>query len=222
MSKYYVVIDLEFVWVNKYMRKKYGSGYETIQIGAVLLNDLYEKVDSFMTYVSPVYGKLDYKISNLTGITQKDLIGAPDICTAFQMFSKWLPDDGELIFVSWSESDPVQLGHELEFNHYSDSKLCDIKEHWVDAQKLFGIFMDEPDRCYGLQDVLCITKLEDIDMKEHDAVSDAYNTAILFRKLSQNTLELNQYYKKAHELEEESGSGCTFGDLFKDILLQSA
>ena len=222
MSKYYVVIDLEFVWVNKFNRKTYGSGYEIVQIGAVLLNDSYERIDSFMTHVSPVYGRLDTKISKLTGITHKDLIGAPDISAALNLFSKWLPDDGELIFVSWSDSDQIQLLHEIEFNHYYDSKFETMHTDWMDAQKMFGEFMEEPERLYGLQDVLCMTNLDAIDLREHDAVSDAYNTALLFGKLATQRLELNYYYKKAHESEPASGSGCTFGDLFKDLLLQSA
>lgn len=91
MSKY-AVIDLEMCNVPKELRKgTYRRASEIIQIGAVLLDENLEIEDSFMTYVSPEYGFVDDFIKNLTGITQKDVQGAPDLREALQAFAEWLP-----------------------------------------------------------------------------------------------------------------------------------
>ena len=56
----YVVVDLEMCKVPYRARtNRFRFGRETIQIGAVLLNDSSEIVDEFVTYVAPQYGFID-------------------------------------------------------------------------------------------------------------------------------------------------------------------
>ncbi len=52
----YAVIDLEMCKVPEYMRATNKLKCETIQFGAVLLDENYEIVDHFNTYVNPEYG----------------------------------------------------------------------------------------------------------------------------------------------------------------------
>ena len=77
MSKY-VVYDLEMCRVPKgEKREEFGSRQELIQIGAVLLDEKFEVVDLFMTYVEPKFGEVDDFIEKITGITltrQKTLL----------------------------------------------------------------------------------------------------------------------------------------------------
>ena len=90
--------------------KEYKYSQETIQIGAVLLDENYEIVSKFSTYVKPQYGQMDSFISRLTGIGVADIIDAPNMCDALEMFSKWLPDS-DVCCVSWSNSDDCQIRH---------------------------------------------------------------------------------------------------------------
>ena len=101
----YAVIDLEMCQVPKECRK-YGFKYrqETIQIGAVLLNEDYEVIDEFNTYVKPQFGWIDDFIERLTGITQHDVADAPCFEEALEAFLDWLPADN-VRCVSWSDSD---------------------------------------------------------------------------------------------------------------------
>lgn len=215
MSKQYIVIDLEFAKVSRSMKKTYGSGSEIIQIGAVLVDEEYTIIDKFQTFVAPVFGKLTSTIANLTGISKADLADAPDICTALKDFSAWIPDNGDIEFVSWSDNDQKQLNHELAFNNIEDPKL----DHpWRDCQVLFGDFMGEPERKYGLQYVLCITDLDGFDENEHNALSDAYNTALLFAGLKSKTLQFSKYFRNDHESDEKTACSCTLGDLFSEML----
>ena len=67
----YIILDLEMCRTPKGTKR--GDLFlknELIQIGAVLLNDNFEEVDTFMTYVSPQYSRITPVIQKLTGITQ--------------------------------------------------------------------------------------------------------------------------------------------------------
>ena len=222
MNHYYVVIDLEFVKVRGQMKQKYGAGTETVQIGAVLLDDAFQKISTFTTFVKPQFGRLDEEIKKLTGITKADLVDAPCICDALDLFAAWLPDNAEITFVAWSDSDQRQMLHEVGYNGYFNDKINASLDNWIDCQKLFGGFMGEPEKMFSLQTALSITNVSDFDMKEHDGLSDAYNTATLFSMLKTNTLKLNEYYKKAHEERTKESFGCTLGDLFAGLNINVA
>ena len=73
----YVVIDLEMCTVPERLKKQYGGGSETIQIGAVLLNENHEIIDKFNTYVHPEFGFINSLIRDITGIDQKKIAAAP-------------------------------------------------------------------------------------------------------------------------------------------------
>ena len=83
---------------------------------------------------------------------------------------------------------------------------------------MFGEYMGEPDRKYGLQYVLCLTDLEGFDEKEHNALSDAYNTALLFLGLETGSLKFNRHYRNAQQDDAEQSLTCTLGDLFGEML----
>ena len=54
-------------------RELFGSRQEVIQIGAVLLDENYDGVDTFMSFVKPRFGELDEFIQKLTGIMPEDI-----------------------------------------------------------------------------------------------------------------------------------------------------
>ena len=93
----YVVYDLEMCRVPRgEKRELFGARQELIQIGAVLLDDAYDQVDTFMTFATPRFGELDEFIQNLTGITPADLADAPSTEEALESFLAWIPDDAVL------------------------------------------------------------------------------------------------------------------------------
>jgi DNA polymerase III epsilon subunit-like protein len=88
----YVVVDLEMCNVPKLYRKEYRYSQETIQIGAVLLNENFEVTDSFMTYVKPEFGMITTPIVKLTRITPKEVAKAPKMGESLKKFSEWIPE----------------------------------------------------------------------------------------------------------------------------------
>lgn len=192
MSKY-IVIDLEMCRVPKCRRTpEYRWANETIQIGAVLIDENLEIVDEFSTFVSPEYGELTKHIEDFTGIKAVDLDGAPTMSVALEMFAKWAPED--VAIVSWSENDEAQIRREISGKNISISKLDDMISNWVDSQEMFAKKMNS-DKRYNLMNALNITDI-DYDDRLHNALYDAYNTALLYIKmLREPVLQLSPYYR---------------------------
>lgn len=213
----YAVVDLEMCRVPRSVRnKKYRWANETIQIGAVLLNEVMEVQDKFVTYVFPQFGNIDTYISNLTGIGRNDVSKAPVMEEALNAFVGWLPDDVRV--VSWSDNDKLQILHEIEAKNICINKLEGVLSDWLDCQKIFGEKMHSS-KCYKLSEALIAA---DILYEEgtHDGLVDAYNTALLFAKMErEEELILNPYYQSAIS-EKANDGGFTIDSLFAGLELQ--
>ena len=86
----YVVLDLEMCRIPKALETDaYKWSRETIQIGAVLLDEQYKVVKKFSTFVRPEYGYLDPFIRSLTGITKENVYTAPNYKEAMEKFLRW-------------------------------------------------------------------------------------------------------------------------------------
>lgn len=201
MSKY-VIVDLEMCNVPRGIKREaYNWRSELIQIGAVAVDESLEITDEFMTYVSPEFGVVDLYIEKLTGISRKDVQGAPRIKEALEMFVSWLPSDGTL--VSWSDNDENQIRRETEAKGLVIESLDHYLDNWVDCQKTFGEKMNAQ-KNYKLSEALIIADI-DYDEGEHDALVDAKNTAQLFIKMEHEPeLILNPYY--SNQVEETTYS----------------
>lgn len=216
----YVVIDLEMCKVPRSLRTKdFKWCQETIQIGAVLLDEKYEIVDKFNTFVRPVYGRLDSVIRRLTGIEYTNLMNALKFDEAMALFLDWLPED-EFRCVSWSDSDPKQIEHEMSARSMENDRISSILDEWIDCQKTFGDKMDS-NRAYSLAEALVASDIYQ-EGREHDGLTDAINTAKLFAKLEMNPeYVLNAVYMSAKE-ESVEHLAFTMGDLFGGLKLQLA
>ena len=112
----YVVLDLEMCGVPKARRRKeYHWATEIIEIGAVLLDENYDVIDSYKSYVKPDIGIIDTNIEMLTGIRKNMVQNAPGIRKVLENFAGWFPDDVQ--FVTWSENDEIQIKREIEAKH---------------------------------------------------------------------------------------------------------
>lgn len=196
MSKY-AIIDLEMCFVPHtpetaaFLRRN-----ELIQIGAVLLDEEYEPIDTFMTLVAPQYGAIDDYIEKLTGISPAAAAKAPCTADALNAFTEWLPEDA--VIVSWSDTDRSQIIHELECKHISIPSMDGYLESWQDCQQMFSEKMDTA-KIYKLSEALIIADIDSVD-GEHDALVDARNTAKLFAKIQREpVLKLNSYYETSED-----------------------
>ena len=183
----YVVVDLEMCRIPRTASKETFSGAsELIQIGAVLIDNNYQVKGTFMTYVSPQFGKIDSFIQRLTGITNEQTKCAPSAKDALEAFANWIPDDACL--VAWSDNDRAQIRKEISGKKLSIPRLdayMDV-EHWIDCQALFADKLDTRKK-YRLSEALVLAEIEYKD-GAHDALVDALNTARLFEKVQREEI----------------------------------
>lgn len=184
---YRVVLDLE---MNDRIDEQYRSNkniaklHEIIQIGAVLLDNDYNEIDSLSIYVKPQYGKLSKTISTLTGIVEDDLENAIGIEEAFNKLIEFIPDVNNTVLCTWSNSDTSAIRAELRCKDIKNSDIEKLLSSWIDVQKLYRKFLD-------LETVLSLDKavyLSGLDTEEsfHNALSDARYTGQLYKIISRN------------------------------------
>lgn len=117
----YVIFDLEATcWEEKKGRKN-----ETIEIGAVLVNDKKEIVSEFVQFIKPViHPKLSPFCTELTSIQQADVDSAPGFLEASTRFKEWFGlGKAPYVLCSWGFYDRNQLE--------SDSEVHGLEADWV-------------------------------------------------------------------------------------------
>lgn len=208
----YVVLDLEMCQVNGCDKKRYSRKYEIIQLGAVKVNDRYQIIDEFNTYVKPEYGKINRFIQNLTGIYNTSVKDADTLATVLQQFVSWIGTE-PTTFVAWSDSDYKQLSKEIQAKKISADHLTNIlaEENWLDYQSSFSARYEFRHRI-KLSDALDLAAI-DLEGRCHDGLCDAYNTARLFTRL-ETDLEYKLTVQKIEEYINPEPMGFTLGELF--------
>lgn len=155
---------------------------EIIEIGAVKLNDAFQKVDELRLFIKPqYYTKLHRRIVTLTGIRDKELAekGIP-FPEAYQKFMDFCAE--EYCFITWSRSDlPILVDNMLLYG-IDISQLPDT----YDLQRIFCNEIMRFSRKMALDDALKV--LNEKGDTAHDALNDSRNTALVC-----NHLELEEY-----------------------------
>ena len=216
----HLVIDLEMCKVPRYCRSKnYKYALETIQIGAVLLDEDFKQIGTLTQYVHPDYGTIDYFIENLTGISSCNVKNAPRIQEALMHLVDWLGAREYKIY-AWSKSDYDQLRHEFRAKGINNSKLAAFMDpdRWIDYQDVFVKRYDFS-RAIGLEEALNRAEIE-AEGRFHDGLDDAINTGKLIEKLENDpNYQLNGY--NVPQLTSEA-LGYSLGSLFAGIKLECA
>ena len=217
---FYLVIDLEMCRVPRdYRNKAYHYAYETIQIGAVLLNEEFKQVGTIREYVHPEHGVIDPFIEKLTGIKNSQVKKAARIGEALVHMIDWIGDREYKVY-AWSESDRNQLLHEITAKQITDDSVDAfmMEDRWVDYQMVFSQRF-QLTRRISLEEAL---GRADIDPKGkfHDGMDDAVNTGLLVEKLEMNP----DYQLISYEMPEKPSEhlGSTLGELFAGLNLKLA
>ena len=198
---FYLVIDLEMCKVPRnYRSRSYKYANETIQIGAVLLDEEFKRIGTLSQYVHPEYGVIDHFIEKLTGIRNSQVKKAPKLQEALVHMIDWIGEREYKIY-AWSESDRDQILHEMKAKKIDDIRINTFidESRWIDYQDVF-------------------TKRIEPEGRFHDGLDDAVNTGRLIEKL-----ELNMEYQLvSYEMPEKETEhlSCTLGELLSGLNLQ--
>lgn len=214
----YLVIDLEMCRVPwDFRNKNYKYADETIQIGAVLLDDEFKKIGTLSQYVCPEHGVIDSFIQNLTGISNKDVKKAPKLQEALIHLINWIGEREYKIY-AWSSTDRNQILHEVKAKNIENARIDVFMEEnrWIDYQAVFSERY-EFDRCLSLQEALIRADIEP-EGRFHDGLDDAINTGYLIEKI-----EMNPDFKLVnYETPENDKEECSYslGELLAGLNLQ--
>ncbi|MBQ6061156.1 MAG: exonuclease domain-containing protein [Clostridia bacterium] len=187
----YIVLDLEWNQPISYQSstfRKVGDKlmFEMIQIGAVKLDANLNPGEAISIPIAPThYVRIHPRIRRMTGLDSETLAGAPAFREALQQFASWCGDDYTLL--TWGIDDVSVLYQNIHFFHCEDivlPPLCDI-------QRLFSTVHNLKDRS-GLKTAMELVNITPDDtMSFHNALNDAWYTAIVFKTLPDPSAVLN-------------------------------
>ena len=179
----YIVLDMEWnqPWPGTYAAKRVlpvKIRGEIIQIGAVRVTDRQIVGDEFQALIKPkYYRKLNKKVVSLTGIKDAMLSerGIP-FPEAVERFRDWCGED--CVFLTWGFDDIGILKENMAL-HNIDSSWID---RWYNAQMIFNAQTDGATAQKALKTAMQMAGVE-ASRPAHDALGDAYHTAILCTRL---------------------------------------
>ncbi len=202
----HIMLDIE---MNKVLKKVKENGdhlsNELIEIGAVMMNEKFEKVDTFQTYVYGIYGNVAPIITRLTGITDENLKGAPEFDEAMTKFLEWA-GDGDITWYSWSLSDLRQFQSESLFKKSHIQEVEKMAENWIDFQKVYCEMIGVSKMIKLEQAVSAV----DYTFKgeKHSGLDDAINTAEILI-LSKDKKKFDKVMKPIKDLFTPKTTGNT-------------
>ena len=166
---------------------------EIIQIGAVRLNDDWTPGEEFQIDVKPVFfRKLHHKVKKLTGIDAERLSHAPGFQEAFAQFRAFCGEG--CTFLTWGYDDKGIM----EQNIIMHDLDWDWIAGWVNLQLIYNMQTEGDKNQKSLS-----TAMEHFGIEQtrvaHDALGDAYNTALVCSHLDMET-GLERYADAAHQL----------------------
>jgi len=185
----YIIIDLEWNQPLSYQSHVYRQVgdrliFEMIQIGAVKVDEHFQVTDSISIPIRPQhYVKIHPRIRRMTHLGAEELADAPVFQDAMEQFVSWCGEDYTLL--TWGCDDVSVLKQNMDFFECPLilPPLCDI-------QRLFSDVYKCKDR-KGLKAAMEMLEIEpDENRFFHDALNDAYYTALVFARLPDPTAVL--------------------------------
>ncbi|WP_242945145.1 DUF5688 family protein [Oribacterium sp. C9] len=177
----HIVVDLEMNSIRKKDDARRICNLETIEIGAVMLDDNLQEISSFRTYVKPEHcDGIARNISRLTGITDDMVLNAPKFNESLRMFTNWCLGTGDEVTVyAWSDSDYMAVVYRFVIDSDNDSRATilatnQLVEHFgITPEQLHADAMEnapriKPAEIKGMGEV--IAEMMGVDKAEMDAL----------------------------------------------------
>ncbi len=181
----YIVFDLEF---NMFFKFKEGDlanpelKNEIIQIGAVKLNEQLETISSFDLIIKPViYRRMNPYVRRKTNINTSRVVQGTPFVKAIESFSTWVGEDS--VLCSWGHDDILALRDNCLFFGFDDlsfNKFINIQQIYMK----YGGLSKQP----SLESAVECLAIE-IKTPFHDALSDAFYTVDIFRKVYDRSVD---------------------------------
>lgn len=167
---YYVIMDLE--WNNSYNKLYKCFVNEILEIGAVMVNEDLEVIDTFSVIIrSQLIKKLSGRVKNLTHITNEDMSSGVSFQRAVSDFTRWI-DGRNCVFMSWGNSD-IRVLYD-NYNMFCRVKGIPFLSQYVDLQKYCQAFIvSAGNQQIGLVNAAVEMGIDVSDCKFHRALEDS-------------------------------------------------
>ena len=178
----YIAVDFEWNQAQSSKQTKIledGKRFsgEIVQVGAVKLSENLEIESVFKSEIKPkIYTKMNSKVSELTGITGEMLENAPSFSECITKFVEWCEPDA--VFFTWGIDDIRILRQNCSVNG-ENYEFC---KTWYNLQVFFNMQTDTGTNQKSLSAAVDYFNIEST-LKAHDALNDAYYTAMIAKKL---------------------------------------
>ena len=178
----YIVVDLEW---NQAMSSKSSVfnklpihlGGEIIEIGAVRLTEDMTPGEEFTIDVKPVYfRRMHYKVKKITGFDRERLSHGVGFPEALEQFRAWCGDGAT--FITWGCDDQ----RIMEQNIIIHDLDWDWIGGWINLQMIYNLQTGGDKNQKSLASAMEHFEIEQTRVA-HDALGDAYNTALVASKL---------------------------------------
>jgi inhibitor of KinA sporulation pathway (predicted exonuclease) len=115
-NDYYLIVDVEATCSDDGTLPRHEM--EIIEIGAIMQSSRTFEIESeFQSFVRPVrHPELTAFCTELTGITQDDVAGAPLFPEVLQAMELWMDAFGDALFCSWGDYDRNQFIQDCEYH----------------------------------------------------------------------------------------------------------
>ena len=216
----YIVLDMEWnqPWPGSPSARKVLPVQirgEIIQIGAVRVSEDQQVMDEFQIMIKPKYYRhLNRRVSKLTGIKESRLKEeGVAFAYAMEQFRAWCGED--IVFLTWGFDDIGILRENLQLHGLP----IDWTGRWYNAQMMFNAQTDGSSAQKALKTAMEIFGIE-ATRPAHDALGDAYHTALICAKLDlkKGALEYDEALK-SHENGFHGAElpGCICRQVFYDF-----
>lgn len=186
----YVILDLEFNnlrEITEYYPEFYEENpslidikceNEIIEIGAIRLDRAMREVGRFKTYIKPnIYKILNPRVSEITGITNEQLLEGVKFIDALKSFGDFVGEDS--IICSWAKDDIAELMRNADYYSYSSVEWL---KGYIDLQEYCTKILLEK-KSISLINALNKLRIKVKEEELHDALNDAYYTSEIFKRI---------------------------------------
>ena len=185
----YIVLDLEWNQCPEGKEKENSRiPFEIIEIGAVRFQfSLWDSKDSFCRLIRPsVYSSLHHRTREVISLRSMDFEDAEDFSSVISDFFSWCGENP--LFCTWGPADLTELQRNMAY--YGISYSFPFPFFYYDIQKIFSIVYEDRKTRRSLEYAVDFLKIEKT-IPFHDALSDAYYTAKIMERLTEEQLLSN-------------------------------
>lgn len=215
----YIIFDLEFNQGFDRVNNKTVSNpkcpFEIIQIGAVKLDSNLNILDTFSSYIkSEIYKDIHPFVKKMTGISNATLKNAPSFKEVYNDFLNFIGSTNS-IFGTWGTNDLKELHRNILFYNLPYENVPTM---YINIQQHASKFFNNPvGKCIGLQNAISILQLEQ-DKKYHNALNDAYYTALVFQKINNINIKAEAYtYNLSKKEKQKQKVKIDYENLFSEF-----